>query len=185
MKVVLVGDAQVGKTCMLSRLTNNSFNETTPATVVGAFQTHTMDTSKGLITIQIWDTAGQEKFRSLAPMYYRAANVAIICFDLTNRRTFTGAAAWADDLAERAAGDIQTIIVGTKSDLVVERTVALREGKELAKSKGAADYLECSAKTGAGIHEVFVRAAELTDPGGAVRVEFGSLDSADESEGCC
>jgi small GTP-binding protein len=184
MKVVLVGDAQVGKTCMLRRLTSGMFNETS-ATVVGSFQTHTMNTSKGPITIQIWDTAGQEKFRALAPMYYRAANVAIICFDLTSRRTFTGAAGWADELADRAAGDIQTIFVGTKSDLTGERVIALRQGKELAKAKGAADYLECSAKTGAGIYEVFAKAAELTDPGGAVRVEAWSIADGDGGAGKC
>jgi small GTP-binding protein len=141
MKVVLFGDTQVGKTSMLNRLTTGLFKETS-ATVGAAFQTHTMGTARGPVTIQIWDTAGQERYRALAPMYCRAANVVLLCFDITNHATFEGAAVWADELRERAAGDLQTILVGTKVDLLEQRRIGRAEARELASAKGAAEYFE-------------------------------------------
>jgi small GTP-binding protein len=164
MKVVLVGDAQVGKTSMLNRLTSGTFREATAATVGAAFQTHVLTTPRGAVTMQIWDTAGQEKYRALAPMYYRSANVAVLCFDLTSRETFDGAGSWADELSDKASGDLQIILVGNKADLVEDRVVTKDEASDLAFRHGIVQFFECSAKTGTGIVEVFSKAAELFGP---------------------
>jgi small GTP-binding protein len=187
MKVVLVGDTRVGKTCLLTRLTTNAFRDAA-ATVGAAFQTHTVATQFGARTLQIWDTAGQEKYRSLAPMYYRSAHVAVICFDLTNRESFHALGAWADELAEKGTGELQTLIVGCKADLADARAVSRDEAQEFAFEKGASHYIECSAKTGAGVADVFTKVAELLGPGSAVGApEAAQIAPAPAAEagGCC
>jgi small GTP-binding protein len=187
MKVVLVGDTKVGKTCLLNRLTTGSFRDTA-ATIGAAFQTHTLQTTTGSRTLQIWDTAGQEKYRSLAPMYYRAAQVALICFDLTNRESYEAVGPWADELAEKTSSDIQTIMVGNKADLTDARAITTEEARELAFEKGAAHYVECSAKSGDGVIDLFMKVADLM-PGqtGAVSEAPPNIAAAtaEGGGGCC
>jgi small GTP-binding protein len=106
--------------------------------------------SDGSVTLQIWDTTGQEQYRALSPMYYRAAQVAIVCYDITNLQSL---------LPPRKT--ICIIVAPTKVDLANARTVPARAARDIAMSKGAAAYLECSAKSGQGIVEGFTKAAEL------------------------
>jgi small GTP-binding protein len=164
MKVVLVGDSRVGKTSILNRLTTGIFKENTTATVGAAFQTHVLTTAAGCVTMQIWDTAGQEKYRSLAPMYYRSASVALLCFDITNRDSFRALESWAAELATKAASDLRTILVGNKLDLADGRVIALHDAGDFAERHNVAEYIECSAKTGDGIIELFTRAAQFLAP---------------------
>jgi small GTP-binding protein len=164
MKVVLVGDTQVGKTSVLNRLTTGIFRENTSATVGAAFQTHVLSTATMCATLQIWDTAGQERYRALAPMYYRSASVALLCFDITNKESFRALESWADELAMKAASDLRTILAGNKLDLADRRAVDIREARDFAERHNVAEYMERSAKTGAGIIDLFTRAAQLLEP---------------------
>jgi GTPase SAR1 family protein len=81
---VIVGDTQVSKTCIIAHLVSNTFKSSNPPTIDAALQTYVMATTHGPATIQIWDTAGQEKYRALAPMYYRSADAALLMFDFTS-----------------------------------------------------------------------------------------------------
>ena len=164
MKVVLVGDTQVGKTCVLTRLISGQFKANYPATIGAACQTHIIQTETGSVTMQIWDTAGQEKFRALAPMYYRGASAAILFFDVTNRSTFTALEEWSKELEEKGADGLITFIVGNKCDLADQRVVSQAEGQEFSFKVGALHYFETSAKTGEGIIEMFTKVAENADP---------------------
>lgn len=171
MKVVLVGDTQVGKTCILNRLVTNTFNQMNSATVGAAFQTHVVSTPAGCVTMQIWDTAGQEKFRALAPMYYRSADVAIMVFDLTNPESFSAVEKWAEELTDKAPSGLQTILVGNKNDLTEQRRIDKKDAEELAFKHGATEYFECSARTGNGVVEIFTKVAELGGPAVAQKQE--------------
>ena len=188
MKVVFVGDTQVGKTCIITRLVTGSFRENNLATIGAAFQTHVISTDQGAVSMQIWDTAGQEKYRALAPMYYRSADVAVLCFDLTNMASFQAMDQWANELEEKAPPNLQLVIVGNKSDLAGERVVAREVAENYAKQHGAVFYKEVSAKTGDGVTELFVGAAKL-----AVKAENAifaketelQADQPARKKGCC
>jgi small GTP-binding protein len=162
MKIVLVGDTQVGKTCVLSRLINKEFKKNSQATVGAAFQNFFLQTETGTIQLQIWDTAGQEQYRSLAPMYYRAANVAILFFDVTNFSSFQSLQDWINELSEKAPAHLHVVICGNKIDLN-DRVVSKKEAERFALSHGAVLYCETSAKTGVGVNEMFTEIAKFHD----------------------
>ena len=163
MKIVLVGDTEVGKTCVLMRLVHKEFTLDTEPTIGAAFQNYYMKLDENqTVQLQIWDTAGQEQYKSLAPMYYRAANVAIIFFDLTNETSFKNISLWIDELTQKAPEQISIVICGNKKDLP-NRSVTFHDAKQYAKSIGAVSYRETSAKTGEGIMEMFAEIAQMED----------------------
>jgi small GTP-binding protein len=162
MKVVLVGDSQVGKTCIVTHLVSGTFRDSMPATIGAAFQTHTLSTTKGTVTLQIWDTAGQEKYRALAPMYYRSAEVALLVFDVTNRDSFDALEQWVHELSEKAPPFLQVVIAANKIDLKEDRVVSREIAQRFAERHNVKMYAEVSAKTGEGIVELFSSIAVMT-----------------------
>ncbi|KAH0786131.1 small GTP-binding protein [Histomonas meleagridis] len=158
-KVVLIGDTQVGKTCVLTRLTSGSFKPY-PPTIGAAFQNYIMTTDKGSVELQIWDTAGQEKFRTLAPMYYRAAQCAILFFDLTQASSFQNLEQWSSELEDKTDGNMRVFLVGNKVDLADQRVISSEDAKSFSFEHGMVEYFETSAKTGEGVRELFTRVAE-------------------------
>lgn len=162
LKVVLVGDTKVGKSCILSRFVQGTFDRAMPATIGAAFLTKVITTpNNGNIRLQLWDTAGQEKFRSLAPMYYRSAAVAVLVYDITNHQSLDDLGDWATEIADKAPHNIKIVVIGNKTDLTEERQVREEEGRELADQLNAVVFGETSAKNGDGIEEVFKKVAEL------------------------
>jgi small GTP-binding protein len=192
MKVVLVGDTQVGKTCIVANLVNNTFKASSPPTIGAAFQTHVMATPQGPVTMQIWDTAGQEKYRALAPMYYRSADIALLVYDVTQVDSFDALEQWANELADKAPPNLQIIVVGNKIDLVDDRVVQAASAEAWAVKQNAKCYLEVSAKTGIGVVELFEKATELVassrTTSSDVRYTKSSLVAKKEDnsqDGCC
>jgi small GTP-binding protein len=185
MKVVIVGDSTVGKTCLLSRLATGQFISSNLPTVGAAFQNHSVTTAKGTVSLQIWDTAGQERYRALTPMYYRNAQVVILVFDLTSSATFTSLDEWRADLNGKADHSVQLFVVGTKSDLASERAVEARLGREFAEKINAVDYFETSAKTGSGVNALFARVAESTQGRTQVAFDTPTPEAADASNCKC
>jgi GTPase SAR1 family protein len=121
-------------------------------------------------------------------MYYRAAQVALVCFDLTNRESYEAVGPWADELSQKATSEIQTIIVGNKADMTDQRVITHEEATELAFEKGAVFFLECSAKTGEGVMDLFTKVAELIPaaPGASAQVSPDLAAAGGEaSGGCC
>jgi len=161
LKIVLVGDTKVGKSCILSRFVQGTFDRNMPPTIGAAFLTKVIDTTDGAVRLQLWDTAGQEKFRSLAPMYYRSSAVAVLVYDVTSPQSLDGLDDWAAEIKDKAPHNISVIVVGNKVDLENDRCVPTAAGQERARKLGAVYFGEASAKTGEGIAEIFNKIATL------------------------
>jgi len=143
------------------------------------------------IGFKIWDTAGQEKYRSLAPMYYRGASAAILVYDITKPGSFAALQDWAAELRQNGPKDLVLAVCGNKSDLYEDRAVGKRTGQEYAESIGAL-WIETSAKTAEKVEALFVEVAKKVPPpintGEEYLEEDAGLDlgkSSVHSKGCC
>ncbi len=145
LKVVIVGDGGIGKTAMVLRYTKDTFSEDYKVTIGVQFATQIEQINDETVKLQIWDTAGEERFSFLMPIYYRGAQGAVLVFDLTKRRTFDHLERWLG-LIRQVCGDIPIILCGNKYDLP-DRRVTSEEAIEFAKANNFA-YFETSAKSG-------------------------------------
>jgi small GTP-binding protein len=188
MKVVLVGDQQVGKTSIIAHLVTNTFNPSTSPTIGAAFQTYCIATSHGPVTMQIWDTAGQEKYRALTPLYYRSADAAVLVYDVTQVASFSDMERWSHELAEKAPANLRVVIVGNKIDLIEAREVNTEAARVWSEEHGAKWYAEVSAKTGGGINELFLGIAEMLSGEKAKEVtpnDSKAQEAPPQDGGCC
>ena len=124
LKVVVVGDSGVGKTCFLLRFVRDQWEGETQPTLGVEFLTKVVSTETHRIQLQLWDTAGQELFRSVTRGYYRGSAGAIVVFSLTSQDSFTNVAQWIQDIKELARSDVVTVLIGNKSDWVDDRKVS-------------------------------------------------------------
>lgn len=152
-KLVLLGESFVGKTAISTRFVRDIFDENYKGTVGASFLSKTIEVDGYSFDLAIWDTAGQEVYRTLTPMYYRDANMALIVFDLTKRVTFDNVRGWIEQVQSHA-GNVTITICGNKADLSDEREVTMNDALALAKEYEV-PYIEASALTGCGISEVF------------------------------
>ena len=150
LKVIVVGDSGVGKTCLLVRYIRNLFDEESQPTLGVEFMTKIVTTEKHKIQLQLWDTAGQELFRSVTRGYYRGSAGAFLVFDITNRDTFDNIGRWLQDIKDVARSDVVTLLIGNKSDKADQRQVSTEEAQDFAK-KNSMQYFETSAKTGSNL----------------------------------
>ncbi|XGW09203.1 hypothetical protein V3C99_011483 [Haemonchus contortus] len=155
-KVVLLGEGAVGKSSLLMRYVENTFSPRHISTIQASFQSKQLEVDGCHVTLNIWDTAGQEKYHALGPIYYRGSQGALLIYDITDQRSFERAQVWLKEL-QRALGDsVVLMIIGNKFDLARNRTVTLEEAQEYAASSGAM-YEETSAKENIGIDNAFER----------------------------
>ncbi|KAH0789637.1 small GTP-binding protein [Histomonas meleagridis] len=153
-KVVLLGQSAVGKTCIVSYLINGKYDDSASPTLGASYASKTLDVDGKKVSLQIWDTAGQERFRVLAPMYYRGAQAAILCYSIIDESTFTEIDYWSSNLKENAGPDVELFLVGNKCDLEKDRIISEEQGNAKASSIGA-QFFETSALTGSGIEDLF------------------------------
>merc|ERR1719353_1469478 len=154
-KLVLLGDAAVGKSSLLMRFLQNKFTDGIETTVGATFSTKTIETRNRSVKFEIWDTAGQERFKSLAPMYYRGASSAMVVYDQTNTGTFERAQEWVRQVSQTAANpNIVVALVGNKMDLADQRQVPVETAEAFAEREGLL-FQETSARTGKNVAGVF------------------------------
>jgi small GTP-binding protein len=162
LKVVVVGESGVGKTCLLIRFVRDTFDEDTQSTLGIEFLSKIIQTENRRIQLQLWDTAGQELFRSVTRGYYRGSAGALILFDLSNRDSFENVERWLQDVKSVARADVVLILIGNKSDLAAQRQISTEEAHEYAERAGM-KYFEVSAKTGANVSEAIGCCVELIE----------------------
>ena len=153
-KLVLVGDSGVGKSCILHQFIYNRFRKNTTQTIGVDFSAKNVHIDNQEIKLQIWDTAGQEKFRSVARSYYRGAIGIIIVYDITKVESFQHIATWLADARNAARSECSVCVVGNKGDLEDQRVVRTEDGKLFCTENNLL-FFECSALTGDNIDEIF------------------------------
>jgi len=151
-KVVIIGDSNVGKTCIIERFIHNTFESTQPTIGACHFNKKYND-----VDLDIWDTAGQERFRSMIPMYFKGSKCIIICFDITDVNTFEGAKKWIKEIEQNVKNSF-IFIVGNKCDLE-NRKVPSEMVSNFSHSNGY-EYIETSAKENINIDVLFEKIAE-------------------------
>jgi Ras-related protein Rab-2A len=158
-KYIIVGDTAVGKSCLLLSFTDRRFKETHDVTIGCDFGSRTVFMEQKTIKIQIWDTAGQENFRSITRAYYRGATVALLVYDVSRRDSFMHLHQWLQDVRTHVDNNTVIMVIGNKSDLE-RREISPREGEAFAKENGLM-YLETSAKTADCVDEAFLQTAKV------------------------
>lgn len=163
-KVVILGDSAVGKSSIAVRYLENKFIDSHIVTLGAQFQQPKVTLKSGnILKLNLWDTAGEEKFRSMLPMYYKNAKGAILTYDIGNKQSFESIEYWIDALSEHVKTENTVLVlVGNKKDLPpMERQVETEAGMAVAQEHGMI-FMEVSAKTGDGVNDLFnVLAEEL------------------------
>ena len=154
-KLIFLGDQSVGKSCILNRFMNDTFTEDYQATIGLDFQTKKkVQIDNQDIHLLLYDTSGQEKFKSLIPMYTRNANIILLVYDITSQNSFNNLSNWLEDLINVKKEEVIFAVVGNKTDLEDNREVSAEEWKKFAEEKNFI-FAEVSAKTGDGINKLF------------------------------
>ncbi|XP_058850260.1 ras-related protein Rab-36-like isoform X1 [Acipenser ruthenus] len=193
-KVVVVGDLYVGKTCLINRFCKDIFDRDYKATIGVDFEIERFEIAGVPYTLQVWDTAGQEKFKCIASAYYRGAQVIITVFDLADIKTLEHTRQWLEDaLKENEPGSCFIFLVGTKKDLVSQAECERTENDAIKMaSEMHAEYWSVSAKTGENVQGFFFRLAAIAfeesilkdlekSNGTAARIGEGDLIKIDRS----
>ena len=157
LKVIVIGDSGVGKSCLLHRYTSDDFDPSYIATIGVDFKIDTFERQGKVVKLQLWDTAGQERFRTIAAAYYRSAHCVMLCYDVTDRETFTHLQRWMKEVEENARDNIPFVLVGLKADL--PKVVSSEEAAEFADVYGM-KHIEASSKQGSHVRDTVTLAVD-------------------------
>ncbi|XP_062379765.1 ras-related protein Rab-15-like [Sardina pilchardus] len=184
LRLMLLGDSGVGKTCLLWRFTDDDFHPSHISTIGIDFKMKTLDIEGVRVRVQIWDTAGQERYQTVTKQYYRRAQGILLVYDVTNEHSFQDIVKWASDVDECAPERVKWILVGNKCDEEDRRRVTTEQGNKLAKTYGM-DFFETSAFSNYNINESFTRLTELVLHANRKELDGLSLSISDDlsSEG--
>ena len=155
-KLIFLGDQYVGKSSILNRFYQDKFEPDYQATIGLDFHSKNVDINGNSVRLLLYDTAGQEKFRSLIPMYTRDANIILLVYDISVKDSFIHLSDWLKDLTNINFDEVIFAVVGNKIDLTGKREVSMEEGKKFADEHQFI-FQEISAKTGIGFSELFYK----------------------------
>jgi len=160
-KLIVIGDSGVGKSCLTNNAVKNIFEESYNATVGFEFFTFNIRLNGQVVKLQIWDTCGQELYRSLIQNFYRNSSLAIIVYAINSKESFDNIEMWIRELRSRSSPDVKIFLIGNKNDLEVKRVVTTEQGETFYKQNQLNLFMESSAKTGFNVQQIFIKAAEI------------------------
>ena len=160
-KIIVIGDSGVGKSCLTNKATKNIFEESYNATVGFEFFSFNIRMNNKVIKMQIWDTCGQELYRSLITNFYRNSSLAVMVYSITNKESFDNVDVWLKELRMHSNPDAKVFLIGNKIDLEAERKVDTDQGEKFAKDHQFHLFMESSAKTGHNAQKIFIEAAKV------------------------
>ena len=158
LKYIIIGDAAVGKSNLLLRYAHGQFKPEYQLTIGVEFGAKNIQINNKIFRIQIWDTAGQENFRSITRAYYKNSVCALVVYDISSRDSFDHVSTWIEDCKNQSPKTIFMVLVGNKCDLNDKRQVTIEEGRELAE-RNEMLFFETSAKDGINVDEIFLNSA--------------------------
>jgi len=153
-KLLLIGDSGVGKSCLLLRFCDDAWTPSFITTIGIDFKIRTIELDGKRIKLQIWDTAGQERFRTITTAYYRGAMGILLVYDVTDDRSFNNIRTWHANIEQHASEGVNKVLIGNKSDWTDKRAVTEEEGRQLADELGI-KFIETSAKINEGVEDAF------------------------------
>jgi Ras-related protein Rab-1A len=153
-KILLIGNSAVGKSSLLMRFADDIFHETFLPTIGVDFKIRTIEHEGSKIKLQMWDTAGQEKFKTITAAYYKGAQGIVLVFDLCDKKSFADIKTWLSEVNRLSTDESVKILVGNKSDLINDRQVSKEEAERFAENEGMI-YYEASAKNNSKVDTIF------------------------------
>ncbi|CAG9580017.1 putative ras-related rab-4 [Leishmania major strain Friedlin] len=162
MKLIVIGDSGVGKSCLLHRFIEDTFSEEQTQTIGIEYGAKIIDVGGAKVKLQIWDTAGQERYKSVTRSYYRGATGCLIVYDVNNRSSYESVPQWLSDVRQLAGSDVVVMLIGNKMDLTKGnsvRAVQHNEASLYAQQNGLLHF-ETSAATGEFVSEAFLKVAK-------------------------
>ena len=160
-KIIVIGDSAVGKNCLTLKATKDYYENFYSPTVGFDFFCFNIRIKDKVVKLQIWDTCGQEAYRSLIAGFYRNSSLAIIVYAIDDESSFSNIESWIDEIKTQANPNLKIFLIGNKADLEDKRSVQKSDAEELVKEHNIHLFLETSAKTGQNVQLVFVKAAEM------------------------
>ena len=160
-KIIVIGDSGVGKTCLSNKATKNTFDDSYNTTIGFEFFSFNIKMFEKVIKLQVWDTCGQELYRSLITNFYRNASLAIMVYAINNKDSFDNIDIWLKELRMHSNPDSKAFLIGNKIDLENERKVSREQGEEYSNQNNFSLFMESSAKTGFNAQKIFIEAARI------------------------
>ena len=160
-KIIIIGDSGVGKSCLSLRATKNVFENLYSPTIGFEFMTFFIKVDNKAIKLQIWDTCGQEIYRSLISSFYNSSSLAIVVYSIDNEDSFNNLDFWLNEIRSKANPEIGIILIGNKADLDNKRKVTKETAQEYCDNNQIKVFMETSAKTGDNAQNIFIEAAKM------------------------
>uniref|UniRef100_T1J1P7 small monomeric GTPase n=1 Tax=Strigamia maritima TaxID=126957 RepID=T1J1P7_STRMM len=165
LKVIILGDGGVGKSCLMTRYVNDQFETNTFHTIGVEFLSKDISIKDDTYTLQIWDTAGQERFKSLRTPFYRGSDICLLTFSVDDKFSFQNLNTWKNEFLNyadvRDGSKFPFIVVGNKTDLIDKRKVTAEEAEQWCELNGNYPYIETSAKDATNVAEAFMSALKI------------------------